>query len=41
MLVKSNPSNFRHHIYCAMVAEQNIVLENINQKLSPPGLLTE
>lgn len=38
MLVKKNPSNFRHHIFCALVAEQNIVLEDINLNRHPPGL---
>lgn len=41
MIVKKNPTNFRQHIFCAMVAEQNIVLEDINQQLNPPGLRPE
>jgi hypothetical protein len=41
MLVKKNPSNFRQHIFCALVAEQNIILEDINLNSNPPGLRPE
>ena len=41
MLVKNNPNNFRHHIFCAMVAELNILLEDINVSHNPPGLKPE
>ena len=41
MLVKKNPSNFRQHIFCALVAGQNIILEDINLNSNPPGLKPE
>jgi len=41
MWAKKNPNNFRQHILCAMVAEQNIILEDINNNSHPPGLKPE
>jgi RNA 3'-terminal phosphate cyclase len=41
MLVRKDPSNFRHNILCAIIAEQNIVIEDINGHKNPPGLKPE
>jgi RNA 3'-terminal phosphate cyclase len=41
MLVKQNCNVFRQQILCAMIAEQNLVLEDINRHSHPPGLRPE
>lgn len=41
MLLKKDPQAFRQQILCAIVAEQNLVLEDINLHHHPPGLLPE
>lgn len=41
MLVKKESQVFRHQILCALVAEQNLLLEDINLHNHPPGLLPE
>lgn len=41
MLTKKDPRVFRHQVLCALVAEQNLLLEDINLHNHPPGLLPE
>jgi hypothetical protein len=41
MLTRSDPANFRQTIFCAIIAEQNIILEDINMRRNPPGLKPE
>jgi RNA 3'-terminal phosphate cyclase len=41
MLTRKDPANFRHTILCAIIAEQNIILEDINMRRNPPGLKPE
>ena len=41
MLSKKDPRVLRQHLLCATVAEQNLMLEDINIHHHPPGLLPE
>lgn len=41
MLSRRDPANFRHTLFCAIVAEQNLVIEDINLHRNPPGLKSE
>jgi RNA 3'-terminal phosphate cyclase len=40
-MIRKNPTNFRHTIFCAIIAEQNIIIEDINNNKNPPGLKAE
>lgn len=41
MLTIKNPANLRHTLLCAIVAEQNLLIEDINMRRNPPGLKAE
>lgn len=41
MLNIKNPANLRHVLFCAIIAEQNLFIEDINMRRSPPGLKPE
>ena len=41
MIVKRDPRVFRQQLLCAIIVEQNLVLEEINLHNHPPGLLPE
>ena len=41
MLTIKDPKNIRHTLFCAIVAEQNIIIEDINMRRNPPGLKPE
>ena len=41
MITKKDPRAFRQHLLCALVAEQNLILEDINIHNHPAGLLPE
>jgi RNA 3'-terminal phosphate cyclase-like protein len=41
MLQKKDPRVLRQHLLCALAAEQNLLLEDINMHSNPPGLLPE
>ena len=41
MIVKKDPQVFRQQILCALVAEQNLLLEDVNLHNHPQGLLPE
>lgn len=41
MIEKKDPRVLRHHLLCSLVAEQPLLLEDINIHHHPPGLLPE